>query len=95
MCLRFNRQKLFNYVVHDSVVLHVKGASEGRKRFNDRNSEILLQQWGVEIRSQESVDDQLLHAKNYLYRGILRPFSTNFFKWIEALLIYCRVKRLQ
>ena len=95
LCLRFNRQQLFNYVVHDSVVLHVKGASEGRKRFNDRNSEILLQQWGVEIRSQESVEDQLLHAKNYLYRGILRPFSANFFKWIEALLIYCRLKRLQ
>ena len=73
----------------------VKGASEGRKRFNDRNSEILLQQWGKEIRSQESVDDQFLHAKNYLYRGILRPFSTNIFKWIEALLIYCRIKRLQ
>jgi GT2 family glycosyltransferase len=94
LCLRFNQQGLFNYVVHDSVVLHVKGASEGRKRFNDQNSEILLERWGSGIKANESVTDQILHAKNYIYRGIIRPFSTNFFKWVEALLIYFRLKRL-
>ena len=94
LCLRFNRQGCNHYVVHDSVVLHVKGASAGRKLFNDRNSEILLKRWGQEIRAEESIADHVLHARNYLYRGFVRPFSTHFFKWLEALLIYFRLKRL-
>ena len=42
LCLRFNRKGLFNYVVHDSVVLHVKGDSEGRLAFNKKNEFNLL-----------------------------------------------------
>jgi GT2 family glycosyltransferase len=94
LCLRFNREGLSNYIVHDSVVLHVKGASEGRKIFKDQNSEILLKRWKSQIRLKEAVDDQILHAENYIYRGLFRPFSTNLWKWIEAVLIYFRLKRL-
>jgi GT2 family glycosyltransferase len=95
LCLRFNRKGYDNYVVHDSVVDHVKGATDGRKRFNDRNSEILQNRWGPEIRAIESVNDQVLHARNYVHRGIVRPFSTNFWKWFEAILIYLRIKKLR
>jgi GT2 family glycosyltransferase len=95
LCLRFNRKGYDNYVVHDSVVDHVKGATDGRKRFNDRNSEILQNRWGPEIRAIESVNDQVLHARNYIHRGIVRPFSTNFWKWFEAILIYLRIKKLR
>ena len=95
LCLRYNRKGYENYVVHDSVVEHVKGASVGRKRHNDRNSEILQIRWGPEIRAIESVNDQVLHARNYIYRGIVRPFSTNFLKWFKAILIYLRVKKLR
>ena len=94
LCLRYNRNGFCNYVVHDSVVLHVKGASAGRKLYNDRNSQILLERWGDEIRRIESVKDQVLHAKNYIFRGLLRPFSINLWKWLEAILIYFRIKRL-
>lgn len=94
LCLRYNRNGFSNYVVHDSVVIHVKGASAGRKRYNDRNSQILLERWGEEIRRVESVNDQALHAKNYIYRGLFRPFSINLWKWLEAILIYFRTKRL-
>ena len=94
LCLRFNREGLSNYIVHDSVVLHVKGASEGRKTFNDQNSELLLKRWKSQIRLKEAIDDQILHAENYIYRGLIRPFSTNLWKWIEAVLIYFRLKRL-
>ena len=94
LCLRYNRNGFCNYVVHDSVVLHVKGASAGRKLYNDRNSQILLERWGEEIRRIESVKDQVLHAKNYIFRGLLRPFSINLWKWLEAILIYFRIKRL-
>ena len=95
LCLRFNRKGYDNYVVHDSVVDHVKGATDGRKRYNDRNSEILQNRWGPEIRAIESVNDQVLHAQNYIHRGIVRPFSTNFWKWFEAILIYLRIKKLR
>ena len=95
LCLRYNRKGYGNYVVHDSVVEHVKGASVGRKRFNERNSDILLQRWGKEIVKIESVNDQVLHARNYIYRGMVRPFSTNLWKWFEAILIYLRIKRLK
>ena len=63
LCLRFNRNGYDNFVVHDSVVDHVKGATDGRKRYNDRNSEILQNRWGQEIRAIESVNDQVLHAR--------------------------------
>jgi GT2 family glycosyltransferase len=94
LCLRYNRKGCRNFIAHDSVVTHVKGASEGRKRFNDRNSQLLQDRWGDEIKRNETVSDQVLHAKNYIYRGLFRPLSTNFLKWIEALLIYFRFKKL-
>lgn len=95
LCLRYNRNGFKNFVVHDSVVDHVKGATDGRKRYNDRNSEILQKRWGQEIRAIESVNDQVLHAYNYIFRGIVRPFSTNLWKWLEAILIYLRIRRLK
>ena len=36
--------------------------------------EILLQRWGKEIVKIESVNDQVLHAQNYIYRGIFAHF---------------------
>ena len=95
LCLKLNRQGYSNYIVHDSVVLHVKGATEGRKRFNKANGDLLLKRWGKEVKKIESVNDQVLHARNYIYRGMVRPFSTNFWKWFEAILIYLRIKRLR
>lgn len=94
LCLRYNRNGCRNFIAHDSIVTHVKGASEGRKRFNDQNSQVLQEKWGDEIKRNETVNDQVLHARNYIYRGIFRPLSTNFLKWIEALLIYFRFKKL-
>ena len=43
LCLRMAEMGLRHYVVHNSVVEHVKGASEGRKIFNHKNSEILFE----------------------------------------------------
>lgn len=94
LCLRFNRNGFENFVVHDSIVSHVKGASDGRKTYNDKNSQILQQRWGAQIKMKESVDDQVLHAKNYIYRGLVKPFSINIWKWMEAVLIYSRLKSL-
>jgi O-antigen biosynthesis protein len=94
LCLRMSQLKLRHYVVHDSVVRHVKGATPGRKLCNDRNTRILLERWGKEIRSRQSVGDQLPHALTYLFRGLTRPWVCHGGKLLEALLIALRFKKL-
>ena len=94
LCLRMSKRGLSHYIVHDSVVEHVKGASEGRKLFNDRNIQVLLERWGETIRKAQSSTDQYEHAKTYLFRGIFRPWSINLNKLIEAALIFLRFKKL-
>jgi len=94
LCLRMSKLNLRHYVVHDSVVRHVKGATHGRKLRNDRNTRILLERWGKEIRSNQAIRDQLAHALTYLYRGITRPWICNAGKLFEAFLIATRLKRL-
>ena len=94
LCLRMSEKGFGNYVVHDSLVLHVKGASEGRKTFNDRNSQILMERWQDLIISTQSVKDQYRHAWTYLYRGIMKPWSIHMSKWFEAILILVRLKKL-
>ena len=95
LCLRLTEQGFKHYVVHDSIVEHVKGASEGRKTFNDKNSDLLQQRWGERIQRGQSVRDQALHARTYLCRGLTRPWSTNFSKWMEALTIFLGLRKLQ
>jgi len=95
LCLRLTEEGCKHYVVHDSVVEHVKGASEGRKTFNDKNSNLLQERWGERIQGGQSVRDQALHARTYLYRGITRPWSTNLFKWVEALVIFLGLQELK
>jgi O-antigen biosynthesis protein len=95
LCLRLSEEGFTHYVVHDSVVEHVKGASEGRKTFNDRNSELLQERWDERIRRNQSVSDQALYARTYLYRGLTRPWSTNLAKWIEALFIFLGLRKLK
>ena len=95
LCLRMHEQGLRHFVVHDSVVLHVKGGTEGRKVHNDRNAQILLEKWGDEVRSGQAVRDQALHAYTYLWRGFTRPWSCHAGKLLEALLLCLRLKRLK
>jgi O-antigen biosynthesis protein len=95
LCLRMSEAGLDHYVVHDSVVEHVKGASEGRKIFNDKNSDLLQERWGDRIRENQSVRDQFQHARTYLYRGLTRPWSTNLSKWTEALTIFLGFRKLK
>ena len=95
LCLRMAEEGYKHYVVHDSVVDHVKGASEGRKTFNDKNSNLLQERWGDQIQAGQSVRDQDLHARTYLYRGLARPWSTNLAKWVEALTIFLGLRKLK
>ena len=94
LCLRLAKAGYKNYVVHDSVVTHIKGATEGRKIHNKRNAMILDERWGEYIRSHQSVKDQKLHAWTYIWRFIFRPWSSNINKFAEALLIRANLKHL-
>ena len=95
LCLRMNQNGKSCLVVHDSVVEHVKSASEGRKQFNHENFEVLNQRWGDLIRRNQAVSDQYLHAWTYLYRGLVRPWSINLSKFIDSLFILLRLKKLR
>ncbi|MBT3668284.1 MAG: hypothetical protein HN548_12470 [Opitutae bacterium] len=94
LCLKMSELGNLNYVVHDSVVLHVKGASDGRKNFNDRNAQFLLERWKSSIMSHQSIDDQYKHAWTYMCRSFFKPYSINFGKLIEAVQIFLRLKKL-
>ena len=94
LCLRMSEMNLRHYVVHDSVVQHVKCATKGRKLHNDRNTRLLLERWGEKVRSNQAVGDQMPHALTYLYRAITRPWTCNVGKLLEALLIAVWIKRL-
>ncbi len=95
LCLRMSEAGLAHYVVHDSVVEHVKGASEGRKLKNDENSRILNEKWGERIRGKQSVADQLPHARTYLFRGLTSPWLVNFSKFMQAAAILLRLTQLK
>jgi GT2 family glycosyltransferase len=91
LCLRLNRAGYSHYVAHDSVIDHIKGATTGRKDRNEENFDLLMKNFGDDIRKNESVNDRILHAKTYLFRLFFRPLGINLFKYIHALLIYARV----
>ena len=94
LCLRIAMDGKDCLVAHDSVVEHVKSASSGRKRFNEKNFKILNQRWGEKIRKNQSFTDQHLHAWTYFYRGLVKPWSINFSKWIQSAFILSRLKKL-
>ena len=91
LCLRLNRAGYSHFVAHDSVIEHIKGATTGRKDRNEENFDLLMKNFGKDIRRTESVADSILHAKTYLFRLFFRPFGINVFKYIHALLIYTRL----
>jgi len=94
LCVRMSRSGFEHYVAHNSVIQHVKGASDGRKIHNRRNFEILMQKWGKSIRATESVRDQKLHAITYLYLCLINPYRITFFKLAEAIGILLGLKKL-
>ncbi len=94
LCIRLNRAGYNHYVVHDSVIDHVKGATTGRKDRNEENFALLMEKWGEDIRGNESVQDSLLHARTYLFRPFFKPLGTNIKKFLDALLIFTRLRKL-
>lgn len=95
LCLRMSQSGHKNYVSNESVVIHIKGATEGRKKHNNRNAMILNERWGEYIRANQSVQDQYLHAWTYLRRFLNNPASCNPKELLHALLIQLRILKLK
>ena len=94
LCLRLRKLGYRNYVAHQSIVIHVKGATEGRKKYNVQNAEILEKRWGDYIRTHLSPKDQYLHSWTYMRRFVAKPFACNLGKFLEAMSILLRLKSI-
>jgi GT2 family glycosyltransferase len=94
LCIRMARSGYRHLVAHDSVIQHVKGASDGRKKYNQQNFEILIEKWGKSICSLESVQDQKKHAFSYLYQCLINPYRADFFKLKMAMSMLLGLRKL-
>lgn len=94
LCLRMSDRGLRHYVVHDSVVLHIRGGTEGRNLYNHQNEKLFFELWQSGVCANQSVRDQRLYAATYLLRTLLCPWSSQCDKVLEALAIALRFKQV-
>ena len=87
LCLRMHRLGRRHYVANASVIVHHKGASPGRKRFNDVNLERFKAVWGDTIRREFVASDARLFAKTYLRKTLVYPWKSNLGKTWACLMI--------
>ena len=85
LCLRMVEKGFSNYVVHDSVVRHVKCASYGRLDHNLENEAKFLERWRERISCQYFPRDRLLYAYSYLLRSLLNPLGLTMSLLLESL----------
>ena len=78
LCLRMSEGGLIHFVVHDSVVDHVKCASEGRKIHNEANTEILLDRWRDRLICGQVPKDRALYKKTLFWGFLFKPWSIKF-----------------
>lgn len=92
LCLRLSRLGYCHFVAHKSVIEHVKGASEGRKRHNSRNAELLQRRWSDSICKEESLRDRGLYALTHLHRFLFSPHKANFNQLIDIVKIVSGIR---
>lgn len=87
LCLKMHRLGRRHYVANDSSLVHHKGASPGRKKFNDVNLERFKSIWGDYIRENFVKKDNSLFAKTYLRKTLVYPWKSNLGKTLACLRI--------
>lgn len=85
LCLRLHQRGHWHYVVHESEILHHKGASPGRKQHNEQNLEKLKQTWGNYINAHFVARDGRLAATNYIRSAIAAPERINGPKLLNSI----------
>jgi len=87
LCLRMHRLGRRHYVANGSKIVHHKGSSPGRKKFNDVNLERLKATWSDYIRQNFVEKDARIFAKTYLRKTLVYPWKSNLGKTCACLLI--------
>lgn len=93
LCLRMHRLGRRHYVANASEIVHHKGASPGRKKFNDANLERLKTLWGDYITVNFVEADARRFAETYLKKALVFPWKTNLGKTWACLLILAGLRR--
>jgi len=93
LCLRMHRQGRRHYVANTSEIVHHKGASPGRKKFNDVNLERLKSLWGDYIRAHFVEADARRFAQTYLRKTLVYPWKSNLGKTWACLLILAGLRK--
>ncbi len=87
LCLKMHRQGRRHYVANESIIWHHKGASPGRKKFNDTNLARFKKIWGDYLRANFTERDAPLFAQTYLHKALRQPWNANGHKTLACLLI--------
>ena len=95
LCLRLHRLGYWHYVAHSSEILHVKGASPGRKRYNDQNLERLKQTHADYLRQHLVPRDATLAATSYLRGAWAAPSKANAGKLLRSVATLIRTRGLR
>ncbi len=85
LCLRLHRKGYWHYVAHASEIVHIKGASPGRKRHNDRNLMRLKQTHANYLRQHLVPRDASLAAASYLRGAWAAPRKVNLGKLFRSV----------
>ena len=93
LCLRLHRKGYWHYVAHASEIVHVKGASPGRKTHNDRNLVRLTQIHANYLRQHLVPRDAALAAASYLRGAWAAPSKINAGKLIRSAATLIRPRK--
>ena len=85
LCLRLHQKGYWHYVAHTSQIIHIKGASPGRKVHNDQNLKLLKTTHRDYLRGHLVTRDAQLAAISYLNRAKASPLKTNAWKFIRSV----------
>lgn len=92
LCLRMHRLGKRHYVANASEIVHHKGASPGRKKFNDVNLERFKKIWSDYIRVNFVEADAKLFARTYLRKTLVYPWKSNLGKTWACVKILAGIK---
>lgn len=85
LCLRLHQKGYWHYVAHASEIIHVKGASPGRKIHNEKNLKLLKTKHRNYLKKHLIPRDARLAAISYLNRAKASPLKTNAWKFIRSI----------
>jgi GT2 family glycosyltransferase len=85
LCLRLHQKGYWHYVAHFSEIIHIKGASPGRKIHNAQNLQLLKATHRIYLEENLVTRDARIAAISYLNRVRSSPLKTNLWKLIRSL----------